>query len=285
MISQYRPRLQSVSPDLLSMVMLTNVTAFRSTSSGHHSPSLELSLGRSSPSLEMSYCGAIIGRRWYPSSFWHTEQTGKFTERQLFHIGFRLRCASCIRIHLLQSVELFLLLIPTIEEWILFVLVISVARVSETSHKTFSVLENQESGGNGGIISVVSCVDSSTSTRTPWSDNTSKDPKSMVSNGTFCDVSVSSSSQFPTPFPLGADCGSPVGVSFGAAICSNETKASTAETFSVNFTLPSSFAFAWIWTRFSANLVGDTVLHRHFPQIRHHWHNVGCCLRHSNFQS
>ena len=41
----------------------------------------------------------------------------------------------------------------------------------------------------------------------PWSDSTSKYPKSMVPNGTCCDVSSSSSSQHL--FPLGADFGSP----------------------------------------------------------------------------
>ena len=45
MISRYRPRLPSVSTSLLSMDMLPIVTVFRSTSSGHHSPSLEWSLG------------------------------------------------------------------------------------------------------------------------------------------------------------------------------------------------------------------------------------------------
>ena len=41
------------------MDMLPIVAAFRSTSSGHHSPSLELSLGRSSLSLEMSNCDCV----------------------------------------------------------------------------------------------------------------------------------------------------------------------------------------------------------------------------------
>ena len=86
-ISRYRPRSPSVATGLLSMDMLPIVTAFRSTSSGPHSPSLELSLGRSSPSLKMSYCGAFISRRWYTTSFWYTEQAGKFTERQPFTSG------------------------------------------------------------------------------------------------------------------------------------------------------------------------------------------------------
>ena len=81
-------------------------------------------------------------------------------------------------------------------------------KVSETSHKaSLSLILNQESGGSGGVKSVVSYVGSSPSTSSPWSDNTSKDHKSMVPNGTFCEVSVSSSSQFTTLFPLGADFG------------------------------------------------------------------------------
>ena len=52
-----------------------------------HSPSLELSLGRSSPSLEMSYSGAFIGTRWYTPRFWHTEQAGKFTQKHPFTSG------------------------------------------------------------------------------------------------------------------------------------------------------------------------------------------------------
>ena len=86
-ISRYRPRLPSVATGLLSIDVLPIVTAFKSTSSGHHSPTLELSLGRSSHSLEMSYCHVIIGRRWYTPSFWHTEQTGKFAEKHPFTSG------------------------------------------------------------------------------------------------------------------------------------------------------------------------------------------------------
>ena len=39
------------------------------------------------------------------------------------------------------------------------------------------------------------------------------------------------------------------------ATCSDVTNASTAETFSANFTLPSSFAFAWFVTRFGGNFL------------------------------
>ena len=86
-ISRYRTRLPSVATGLLSIDMLSTVTAFRSTSSGHHSPTLELSLGRSSHSLEMSYCDAFICRHWYTPSLWHTEQAGKFAEKQPFTSG------------------------------------------------------------------------------------------------------------------------------------------------------------------------------------------------------
>ena len=101
-ISRYRPRSPSVATSLLSMDLLPLVTAFRSTSSGLHAPSLELSLGRSSPSLEMSYCGALIGRLWYTPSFWHTEQTGKSAERQPFTSGtdfgaFRAQGSTCCK--------------------------------------------------------------------------------------------------------------------------------------------------------------------------------------------
>ena len=133
-ISRYRPRSPSVATGLLSMDMLPIVTAFRSTSSGHHSSLLVLSLGRSAPSLEMSYCGVFIGKRWYTPSFWHTEQTGKFTERQPFTLGtdfgaFRAQGS------MLQSIELFLLPIPTIKEWILFVSGGLHCKVSKTSRK------------------------------------------------------------------------------------------------------------------------------------------------------
>ena len=47
-ISRYRPRLPPVSTGLLSTDMLPIVTVFRSTSSGNHAPSLELSLGATS---------------------------------------------------------------------------------------------------------------------------------------------------------------------------------------------------------------------------------------------
>ena len=58
----------------------------------------------------------------------------------------------------------------------------------------------------------------------------------MVPDGTLCGVSVSSSSQFPSLFLLGADFGrSHIDVGFGSAICSDVTSASTAETFSVSF--------------------------------------------------
>ena len=47
-ISLYRPPLSSLSTSLLSIDMFLIVTVFRSTSSGHHSPSLGWSLGANS---------------------------------------------------------------------------------------------------------------------------------------------------------------------------------------------------------------------------------------------
>ena len=76
-----------------------------------------------------------------------------------------------------------------------------------------SVFLNQEAFFGGGIIPVASSKNSSTSpsssSASPWSDSTSKDPKSMVPDGTFCDVSEPSSSQLPTPSRSGANFGGP----------------------------------------------------------------------------
>ena len=68
-ISRYRHRFSSVPRDSLSMVILSIVTVFRSTSSGHHSSSLESLLDRSSSSLKISYCGVLDGKCWYKPSF------------------------------------------------------------------------------------------------------------------------------------------------------------------------------------------------------------------------
>ena len=134
-----------------------------------------------------------------------TGQTGKFTEKQPFTSGTD-RCVSCPRIHLLRSVELFLLPIPTIKEWILFV---SIARFPKLPTKHLCLLEpgirwqwwHHFCGFVCGFVNIHLI--------TMVRHTTSKDPKSMVPNGTFSEVSVSSSSQFPTPFPMGADFGSP----------------------------------------------------------------------------
>ena len=69
------------------------------------------------------------------------------------------------------------------------------------------------------------------------------------------------SSQFPTLFPCVCRLWeSPADVSFGSAICSDVTNASTAETFSVSFTLLSSIAFAWFVTRFSEDFLANLEL-------------------------
>ena len=135
MISRYRPRSPSVDTGLLSMDILPIVTAFRSTSSGHHCASLELSLGRSFPSLEMSYCGALIGRRWSTPQLLTHRTDRKVHWEATFHIGYRLRCVSCPRIHLLQSVKLILLPIPTTKEMDTIRLGGLHCKVSETSRK------------------------------------------------------------------------------------------------------------------------------------------------------
>ena len=142
-ISRYRPRSPPVATGLLSMDTLPIVTAFRSTSSGH-SATLELSLDRSSPSLEMSYCGyfgALIGRRWYTPSFWHTEQTGKFTERQPFTSGTDFRafhaqgsiCCKASNGSCFPSQQII--------EWILFVSLIFITRFPKHLAKRLCPLE------------------------------------------------------------------------------------------------------------------------------------------------
>ena len=80
--------------------------------------------------------------------------------------------------------------------------------------------------------------------------DSSKDPKSMAPNGTFCEVSFLRPRTFQH-FSLWAQIfwgWSLIEVSYGSAICSHATDASTAETFSVSFTLPSSSASAWFVT-------------------------------------
>ena len=61
-------------------------------------------------------------------------RTSRFTAT--FHIGHRLQCVSCPKIHLLQSVKLFLLPIPTIK-------VIFIARVPKLLAKRLCPLEPQ----------------------------------------------------------------------------------------------------------------------------------------------
>ena len=88
--------------------------------------------------------------------------------------------------------------------------------VSETSSACLVVLVslNQETGGIGGLVSVDSTEDSSvsasSSVASPWPVTTpQRTPKSIVPIGTCCSTSRSSSSQFPTLVPLGADFGGP----------------------------------------------------------------------------
>ena len=183
-ISRYRPCLPSVSAGLLSMDMLPIVTAFSSTSSGHHSSSLELSFGTASSGISsgrLSLTGDVI----LVSCSWqllavHTQLLTHRADREVhrsasFCIGCRLRCVPCPRIRLLLNVGLF---IPTIKERRLF-----------------------------GVFFGVT----------------------VVSNGTFDDVSCSSSSQLPTPFVRR----STVKVSLCSAIGSDVANAPAAKTFFV----------------------------------------------------
>ena len=94
--------------------------------------------------------------------------------------GREVHCVSCPRIHSLQSVGL-----QSVGQ-----LLLPISRTKNGPHprrrpllqgfrnlpQNVSVLLNHEPGGSGGIISVVSFVDSSSSTSSPWSDSTSKDP-------------------------------------------------------------------------------------------------------------
>ena len=73
-------------------------------------------------------------------NFWHTEQTVEFTERQLFETGYRPRCISCPRIHLLQNIRLLMLPILTVEEQRLFVSAVSIAKFPELPTMHFIML-------------------------------------------------------------------------------------------------------------------------------------------------
>ena len=123
----------------------------------------------------------------------------KLTERQLLHIGYRLWCVWCPRIHLLQKKTRLLMLPIPLQGFRNFMQYISVCLEVSVSRKPRGKV------AAGGITPVASSENSftstSSSTASPWSDNTSKGPKSMVPNGTVCDVSVSSSSPLTTHSP------------------------------------------------------------------------------------
>ena len=140
-ISRYRPRSPSVATSLLSMDMLPIVTALKSTSSGHHSPSF-LVVARS----VFSFTGDVTLSRFHLQTLVHSQLLAHRTGREVheeanFHIRFRLRCVSCRRIHLLHSIGLLLLPIPTIKEWIVFVLVMFIARFPKLPAKRLCPLE------------------------------------------------------------------------------------------------------------------------------------------------
>ena len=94
----------------------------------------------------------------------------------------------------------------------------------------------------------------SSSVVSPWSDNTSKDPKSMMPHGTFRDVSSSSSSKLPTLLPMGAAVGGPPSTwVLEFAIGSNVADASTTKTLCVDSALSSTFGTAFCSGRVEAD--------------------------------
>ena len=167
-----------------------------------------------SSSLGMSYWRAVIGRCWsYTPKFWHTEQIEKFTEKQPFALD-----AVCPKSTMLYYVRLLLLLTPTNEERGLFAVsaVVTIAMFSNLPATYFCVpwnpclvkprnrwqLQHSPSGFirrfiyNSIVFSGLAVV---------W-QHFKKRPNQKCP---LCDDSCSSPSQFPTPFPLGADFGSP----------------------------------------------------------------------------
>ena len=93
-----------------------------------------------------SFTGDVILWRFNWQTLVHSHLLAHRTDREVhweatFHIGYRLRCVSCPRIHLLQNVELFLLSIPTIKEWILFVSLILIARFPKLPAKRLCSVE------------------------------------------------------------------------------------------------------------------------------------------------
>ena len=170
---------------MLSMGMLPIVTAFRSTSSGLHSPSLELSLGRSSPSLEMSYCGAFYSQTLvHPASGTQNRQ-GRSLRGNLSH-----RVKTLVRF---VPKDTFVAKRRTVlashpNNQGMDTLRLGDCKVSEIAN--VSVFLNQWWHHFCGFVCgfILHLI-------------------TMVPNGPFCEVSVSSSSQFPTLFPLDADFG------------------------------------------------------------------------------
>ena len=78
-ISRYRPRFPSGTTGLLSMDILPIVTAFKSTSSGHHSPSLELSLGRS-----FTFTGDVTLWRFHLQTLVHSQLLAHRKSREVY---------------------------------------------------------------------------------------------------------------------------------------------------------------------------------------------------------
>ena len=189
--------------------MLFIVTALSFTLSRNHSSPLELSRGATSsgtsrgqhsPSLEMSYWRTVIGKcRPHTPNCGHTEQIGKYTERQCFAREPDLGGAFCSQGSTWCKRRTDHASNPPS------------GRLTPLQQVLVSL--SQGEGGNGGIVSVDSSEDSLTATSSfvvsPVSDSTPEDPKSTMPNGTFCDSSCSSSSHFSMPFHLAVDFGGP----------------------------------------------------------------------------
>ena len=126
--------------------------------SSHHSPSLELSLGRSSPTLKMTYCGTFIGKRWCTPASGTLNKQRSSLRGILSHRGYTSVC--------FVPKNPFVAKRGTADPLRLGYLHFHY-KVSRNFPQHVSILRIHEPSGSGGIISVVSFVDSSTSTSPP----------------------------------------------------------------------------------------------------------------------
>ena len=209
-----------------------------------------ISSGRNSSWREASDWRVEFGNRW---SYTPGTTNREVHWRATFRTGYRFRNILCPRVCLLlssannQSKETLRL-------------------GGRNCRHIFASLEvlvslSRGRGNNGGIVSADSCATPSSSMVSPWSDNNSKKKKknikSTIPNGTLCDTSRSSSSQFPKLCPRSADFGGPIHARFGSALSPDETHASTVDTCCVGFAFPFTFesAVAHIIPRFGEDFL------------------------------